>query len=205
MGDFSYLFGSPYVRDRFWGSSTSTLGTKQYSVTYTGTATPVADDITIYSSLTPDGDPVVTCKNADKLNMVNILETISIMKAKLQQHVNDYDYEKLEKIICHITPIVKENIVKAHKRMNMYGKEKPTIASFDEYGNRLPDEIKSLYGMEVKIIDAEENGDYYLAFTGIVKKFDYIHNFGHAKIAEKSEVFSDGYKLGDLYKEFTDE
>ena len=49
---------------------------------------------------------------------------------------------KITNIECKMTPNVKTNLINAYRRVNMYGKKTPFIARFDEYGRRLPDEVK---------------------------------------------------------------
>ena len=51
----------------------------------------------------------------------------------------------------------------------MYGKKTPFVACFDEYGRRLPDEIKidTLRGMDIKIVDPGTYGNNYLVFEAV--------------------------------------
>lgn len=80
---------------------------------------------------------------------------------------------RVDHIECKMTPAVKENIIKAYRRIGMYGKKTPFVARFDEYGNRLPDEVKidTLRGVTLKIVDPEEYEPLYLEFTGIANPY----------------------------------
>ena len=77
---------------------------------------------------------------------------------------------KVENIECKMTPAVKENIIKAYKKLEMYGKKTPFVARFDEYGRRLPDEIKIdvMRGMTIKIVNPDDYNPYYIEFEGKV-------------------------------------
>ena len=52
----------------------------------------------------------------------------------------------------------------------MYGKKTPFVACFDEYGRRLPDEVKidTIRGMDIKIVDPDTYGNNYLVFEAVV-------------------------------------
>ena len=75
----------------------------------------------------------------------------------------------IKTIECSITPQVRQNIVTASKKLKMYGKKRPIIARFDEYGNRLPDEIDlgTSQGITLKIVDPEKYGIFYFELKGI--------------------------------------
>lgn len=90
---------------------------------------------------------MVSCNEEKDLTAERILKSLSIMKGKLEI---DCAAIRVNKIECYMTPAVKTNIIKAGKRLAMYGKPRPFVARFDEYGNQLPDEIS---------IDASERND----------------------------------------------
>ena len=110
----------------------------------------------------------VSCSNEPDLAQDRILKSISAMKAKLMMQCAPV---KVENIECRMTPAVKQNIIMAYKRLEMYGKKTPFVARFDEYGRRLPDEVKidTMRGMTIKIIDPVDYGPYHIEFEGIVK------------------------------------
>lgn len=109
----------------------------------------------------------VACHNYTDLSQERILKSISVMKTKLMMQCLPYRVEKIE---CKMSPMVKTNMINAYRRVNMYGKKTPFVACFDEYGRRLPDEIKidTIRGMDVKIVDPATYGNNYLVFEAIV-------------------------------------
>ena len=109
----------------------------------------------------------VACSHEPDLQQDRILKSISMMKSKLMMQCAPVRVDNIE---CKMTPKVKENIIMAYKRLSMYGKKTPFVARFDEYGRRLPDEVKidTLHGMTIQIIDPAEFGPYYLSFEGVV-------------------------------------
>lgn len=109
----------------------------------------------------------VSCHNHVDLSQENILKNISIMKSKLMMQCAPYRITNIE---CKMTPVVKTNLINAYRRVNMYGKKTPFVARFDEYGRRLPDEIKidTIRGMDIKIINPETYGGDYLSFEAII-------------------------------------
>ena len=119
------------------------------------------------------GEHIVACFNEKDLSTENVLKTLSAIKGKLMIDVAPIHLKKIE---CSITPQVRKNIVAASKRLKMYGKKRPIIARFDEYGNRLPDEIDigTSGGITLKIIDPKEHGDFYIELKGVeFSKIDY--------------------------------
>lgn len=109
----------------------------------------------------------VVCEKESDLTQDRILLNLSKIKSVLMLKCAPI---RLEKIECIMTPTVKNNIVSAWRKINMYGKKTPFLARFDEYGRRLPDEIKieTLRGMTIKIVNPKEYGEHYLEFKGIV-------------------------------------
>lgn len=112
----------------------------------------------------------VCCHDREVLRQENILKLLSKMKGRLQIECMPVRVDHIE---CLMSPIVKENIIQAYRRVSMYGKKTPFVARFDEYGNRLPDEVKidTLQGVTLKIVDPEIYGEYFLQFTGIVQPY----------------------------------
>ena len=116
---------------------------------------------------TPEGTAhMVTCRDKDNLSAENILKNLSAIKGKLMLDIAPIHIKHIE---CYMTPTVKDNIVKASKRLKMYGKKRPIIARFDEYGRRLPDEITidTMEGMTVHIVDPESYGEFYFALRAV--------------------------------------
>lgn len=113
----------------------------------------------------------VSCHNRADLSQKNILKNILIMKSRLMLQCAPY---KITNIKCKMTPNVKTNLINAYRRANMYGKKTPFIARFDEYGRRLPDEIKidTIRGMDIKIINPETYDGDYLSFEAVIPRID---------------------------------
>lgn len=105
------------------------------------------------------GEHIWSCQNKEDLTVDRVLRTLSAVKGRLMLDVAPIHIEKIE---CSITPEVRANIISASKKLKMYGKKKPIIARFDEYGNRLPDEIDisgTCDGILLKIVDPKEYGE----------------------------------------------
>lgn len=111
----------------------------------------------------------VACHNYEDLLEKNILKCISIMKAKLMMECMPYHVKNIQ---CRMSPMVKNNIIMAYRKLSMYGKKTPFVARFDEYGRRLEDEIKidTMKGMDIKIVDPEIYGQNYLVFETYINK-----------------------------------
>lgn len=109
----------------------------------------------------------VACHNHTDLTQERILKSISVMKNRLMLRCLPYRVDRIE---CKMSPMVKTNMINAYRRVNMYGKKTPFVACFDEYGRRLPDEIKidTIRGMDIKIVDPATYGNNYLVFEAIV-------------------------------------
>lgn len=109
---------------------------------------------------------IVACYDEKDLSIENVLKTLSAIKGKLMIDVAPIHIKTIE---CSITPQVRQNIVTASKKLKMYGKKRPIIARFDEYGNRLPDEIDlgTSQGITLKIVDPEKYGIFYFELKGI--------------------------------------
>lgn len=110
---------------------------------------------------------VVSCNDEHKLSKENILKNLSVMKGKLMTECTSVP---LKRIDCYMTPAVKNNIITAHKRLAMYGKQLPFIPRYDSQFRRLPDKIQidTLSSMIVNIVDPAKYGEYYLEFIGVL-------------------------------------
>lgn len=108
------------------------------------------DDCVFKVTYMEDNNPAVTCSDIKWLSEHKILKTIEMMKHKLIAECKTMEIDHIE---CNTTKINYNTIRTACKKLKMYGKEKPIIASFDEFGNRLPDIIKPLTGMTINIIE----------------------------------------------------
>ena len=108
----------------------------------------------------------VNCNNPRDFELDRILKNLSIMKSKLMLECMPVHLRNIE---CKMTPQVKDNLVKAYKKCNMYGKSLPFVARYDDYDNRLSDHvnIETLEGMTIQIVDPERYGEFYLEFQGI--------------------------------------
>ena len=111
----------------------------------------------------------VVCHNYEDLLEKNILKCISIMKAKLMMECMPYHVKNIQ---CRMSPMVKNNIIMAYRKLSMYGKKTPFVARFDEYGRRLEDEIKidTMKGIDIKIVDPDIYGQNYLVFETYINK-----------------------------------
>lgn len=113
------------------------------------------------------GERAVVCKDYEDLSTEHILTTLSVIKGKLMLDLMPYRIKKME---CSITPEVKKNIINASKRLKMYGKDRPLVVHFDEWGNKLPDEITigSHSGITLKIVNPDDVGDFYFELRATV-------------------------------------
>jgi hypothetical protein len=112
------------------------------------------------------GEHIVLCDTVLDLLPDRILTTLSAAKGKLMFTVAPIH---IKEIRCRMTPDVRNNIIEASKRLKMYGKKSPIIPSFDEYGNRLPDQIEigNNKGITVEIVDPQDYGRLYLELRAI--------------------------------------
>lgn len=113
-----------------------------------------------------DGKFIVSCNDEHDLSQERILTSMSAIKGKMMLDVAPIHIQRFE---CSMTPQVKANILQACNRLKMYGKKRPIIPRFDEYGYRLPDEITidTLEGMTVKIVDPKDYGELYFELRAI--------------------------------------
>lgn len=114
----------------------------------------------------------VVCRKNNDLSSERILKTISIMKSQMMLKCAPF---KLDRIECRMTPCVRHNIMAACRRLQMYGKKIPFVASFDEYGRRIEDVVTldTLHGVLVKIVDPNDHGENFLELEGILRDVDY--------------------------------
>ena len=110
---------------------------------------------------------MVSCDDAIDLSKENILNTVSIMKSKLMMLCAPV---KVKNINCKMTLETKNNLIKAYRKIEMYGKELPIIPAYDKYFRRLPDviNIDPMKGMTLNIVDPKEYGELYLEFEGVI-------------------------------------
>ena len=113
----------------------------------------------------------VVCHDPKDLSVEHILTTLSVAKGRLMMELLPNRVKKLE---CSVTPAVKQNIITAGKKLKMYGKEIPIIPHFDEWGNRLPDDIKigDHSGIILKIVNPEDFGELYYELRATIDPED---------------------------------
>ena len=114
----------------------------------------------------------VTCDDSCNLLSDRILKNLSVMKSRLMMECAPVRIKRVE---CKMTPRVKQNIIQAYRKLNMFGKKTPFVARFDEYGRRLEDDVKieTLEGMTISIVDPKYYGELYLEFTGVIEDIFY--------------------------------
>lgn len=102
----------------------------------------------------------VYCDDKAELDTDNILKTLARMRGKLMLDIAPIRIESIE---CSVTPEVKNRLLRASKRQKMYGKKPPLVVRFDEWGERLPDEIRTEdgSGIRLKIVDPKLYGELY--------------------------------------------
>ena len=111
--------------------------------------------------------PITTVKLTRNLSPKNLLIPFKLYNGKKQA----------QQILKEVQPcvifskggFVAVPVALASKKLKMYGKKRPIIARFDEYGNRLPDEIDlgTSQGITLKIVDPEKYGIFYFELKGI--------------------------------------
>lgn len=111
-------------------------------------------------------DHVFMCDDEADLSVNRILKTLSVVKNRLLEEVAPIH---IAEFICMMSPMVRQNVVTASKRLKMYGKKRPIVARFDEYGNQLPDEINIdiSHGITLKIVNPKEYGEFFLELKAI--------------------------------------
>jgi hypothetical protein len=150
-----------------WSDFNTTLGEKTYEEMKKQYEKEVIDTVNIISEKPFKGEHVVICSDTHDLSTERILKTLSAVKGKLMLDIASIRVRKIE---CVMTPSVRKNIITASKRLKMYGKKCPIIARFDEYGNRLSDELElsdSYRGISLEIVDPKNHGEFYLKMKAI--------------------------------------
>ena len=131
------------------------------------------------------GEHIVACSNEGDLTPDRVLKTLSAVKGRLMMDLAPVQVKSIE---CIMTPTVRQNIVTASRKLKMYGKPRPIIASFDEFGKRLPDEIEigNTSGITLKIVDPKDYGEYYFELKGIeFPRIDYsVDHYGDFVVPE---------------------
>lgn len=109
---------------------------------------------------------IVCCEDMIDLSVERVLTTLSAVKGRLMFEIAPIHIKEIQ---CKMTPMVKKHIIDASKKLKMYGKKIPIIPSFDEYGNRLPDEIEigDSKGITVQIVEPEKYGTVYFELKAI--------------------------------------
>lgn len=109
---------------------------------------------------------IVLCEDLLDLSVERVLTTLSAVKGRLMYEIAPIHIKEIQ---CKMTPLVKTHIITASKKLRMYGKTSPIIPSFDEYGNRLPDQIEigDSHGITVQIVDPEKYGEVYFELKAI--------------------------------------
>lgn len=110
------------------------------------------------------------CDKDKDLNPDRIFKTISIMKSKLMVACAPYHVDHIK---CKMTPTVKNNLIKAYRKLNMFGKKTPFVARFDEYGRRLPDDVQidTLRGMDIELVNPADYGEFYISFEAVESSY----------------------------------
>lgn len=150
-----------------WSHTSTVLGAGAYEEMRKKYEKEVIGDVKIELKEPFKGQHVVICKDMNDLSSERVLKTLSALKGKLMIDIAPIHVQKIE---CRMTPEVRKNLVKAGKRLKMYGKKQPVIARFDEYGNRLPDEIAlpdSHHGIKLEIVNPDDYGIFYLEMKAI--------------------------------------
>lgn len=109
---------------------------------------------------------IVCCEDMIDLSVERVLTTLSAVKGRLMFEIAPIHIKEIQ---CKMTPMVKSHIIESSKKLKMYGKKTPIIPSFDEYGNRLPDQIEigDSHGITVQIVDPKTYGDVYFELKAI--------------------------------------
>ena len=183
LGDkyIHHIYGSPYISSPYITSTTGPIGS--WSTTINSDTLRAYDwgsypdlikkiskeeetNVKVISKPAAKGEHIVACENKEDLTVENILKTLSVVKGKL---MTDVSFIHIKEIICTTTPTVRRNIITAGKKLKMYGKKVPVLARFDEYGNRLSDEINigDSSGITLRIIEPDEGEEYYLELKAI--------------------------------------
>lgn len=153
-----------YYPSKYWESYSTTLGYEDFMRQIRKEEEEKVKVDKIVSS--HEEEHIMACQNKDDLIPENILVTMSAVKGKLMFEIAPIH---IKEIICCMTPQVKTNLITAGKRLRMYGKKAPIIPSFDEYGNRLPDQIEigNSNGIIVNIVDPKDYGEWYFELKAV--------------------------------------
>ena len=191
MGDFfdeSHVYHTPFgttmVRPEWICNSTTTFSPENYSLSGWRELSKKAEkeavgDVEVFTKKSDNaGEHIVACNNKYDLTIDRILKTLSAVKGKLMLDVAPIHIKEIQ---CKMTPAVRKNIIAASKKLRMYGKKPPIIARFDEYGNRLPDEIdlETSNGITLTIVEPELYGEFYIELKAIEFSSYYQMNNGY--------------------------
>ena len=115
----------------------------------------------------------ISCVHSFLLTTQCVLKTLEKMRGILIAKSGPNLFVKYE---CDMSLTVKENIIRASKKSAMYGKKRPFIAKFDDFGRPLDDEarLKNLEGAVIRVLDFTEETDdknyCYLELRGKIPK-----------------------------------
>ena len=129
------------------------------------------ETVTVHNSFTVSAESeAISCTDIKKLAPDHVLKQLSIMRSNLSRLCKNLIVDHIN---CRMTSETMESILHACRRLKMYGKEKPMIACFDEYGNRIQDKpnIETLKGAEIEIVPSNEYGPYFLEFKAVGRMF----------------------------------
>lgn len=135
-------------------------------------------------------DNIIVCQNKEDLSVDKVLKTLSAVKGRLMIEIAPVHIKKIE---CRMSPAVRDNIIKASKKLKMYGKNRPIIVCYDEWGNRLPDTINldSMNGIDLFIVDPKEYNEYYLEMNGIeLPAYTYATSYNPSAVTYNADWWS---------------
>ena len=180
-------FGTTTVRPEWICNSTTSLLPENYSLSglyswrelLKKAEKEAVGDVEVFTKKSDNaGEHIVACNNKYDLTIDRILKTLSAVKGKLMLDVAPIHIKEIQ---CKMTPAVRKNIIAASKKLRMYGKKPPIIVRFDEYGNRLPDEIdlETSNGITLTIVEPELYGEFYIELKAIEFSSYYQVNNGY--------------------------
>lgn len=117
----------------------------------------------------------VYCDDEADLSIENVLKTLGAMRGRLMLDIMPIRIESIE---CRVTPEIKNRLLNASKKLKMYGKKPPLVVRFDEWGDRLPDEIRTEdgSGIQLKIVDPALYGKLYFELRATEMMVDTSYN-----------------------------
>lgn len=101
------------------------------------------------------------------LSQSRILHTIGLAKSRFPI---PRDGVMLDRIICYMTPLIKERFLTAYRRLQWLGKSMPTLTQVDEWGRIISDTFTAAHGVTIKMCDPADYGPLYLSFRAVYKR-----------------------------------